>query len=90
MPFVTNPLLIALSNTSKSCFNTVGIVSYYDFVIYLKNLLQSKSTVISVKDSDFPSKGFKPLKTSIKSIKIDKLPYWKDSLSRYIKDKYEA
>ena len=66
-----------------------GKISYYDFVLKLKNLLNSSSKILSVSDSEFKSKGFKPLKTAIKSAKIKELPNWEDALLRYVKDKYE-
>lgn len=62
-----------------------GKVSFYKFVLYLKKLLKSKSKIVPVKDSYFPSVGFKPLKTSIVSTKIKKPRNWKVALREYVK-----
>jgi len=59
--------------------------SYYEFVKYIKKILNSKSKIIPVKDSYFPSLGFKPLKTSIKSIKLKKMRSWKIAIKDYLK-----
>ena len=47
-----------------------GELSYFAFVNKIKKITNSSSNVIEAKDSDFPSNGFKPLKTSINSIKL--------------------
>tara|TARA_B100001175_G_C19464478_1_gene618347 strand:- start:147 stop:992 length:846 start_codon:yes stop_codon:yes gene_type:complete len=61
-----------------------GFISYYEFIIYLKKKIKSKSKIISVKDSYFKSKNFKPLRTSITSIKLKKLRGWKEALGDYL------
>ena len=48
-----------------------GKISYLKFVNELKKLLKSKSKIISVKDKHFKSLGFKPLRTSMKSKKLN-------------------
>ena len=63
-----------------------GRVSYFNFVKHIKLLLNSKSKIIPVKDSFFPSEGFKPLKTSLKSIKLKPIRNWKLALEEYIKN----
>ena len=62
-----------------------GKVSYLEFVQEIKKKLKSNSKIISVKDNSFPSLGFKPLKTSLKSKKI-KLRNWKIALNEYLKN----
>jgi len=61
-----------------------GNLSYYEFVNKIKAITGSKSKIIQVKDSDFPSDGFKPLKTAITSSKIKKTRSWEEALSEYI------
>lgn len=61
-----------------------GKISYLKFVRIIKKKLKSDSKIIPVKDSDFPSLGFKPLKTSLKSKKIY-LRKWNIALNEYIK-----
>ena len=63
-----------------------GKTSYYEFVKYIKKILDSKSKIIPVKDSYFHSFGFKPLKTSIKSIKLKKMRSWKTAIRDYLKN----
>ncbi len=62
-----------------------GKVSYFNFVKYIKGRLNSKSKLISVRDSYFVSEGFKPLRTALKSSKIKDLRHWKSALDEYIK-----
>ena len=61
-----------------------GKVSYLDFVKYIKLLVNSKSKIIPVKDSFFLSKGYKPLKTSLKSTKLNSMRNWKLAMKEYI------
>jgi len=56
-----------------------GKISYLKFVQEIKRLIKSNSKIVSVKDRNFPSLGFKPLKTSLKSKKI-KLKNWKKAI----------
>jgi len=62
-----------------------GKVSYLEFVKYIKFRLNSKSKIISVKDSYFASDGFKPLRTALRSSKIKNFRHWKLALKEYIK-----
>ena len=61
-----------------------GKVSYLKFVQEIKKIIKSDSKIVSVKDISFPSLGFKPLKTSLKSKKI-KLRNWKKALNEYLR-----
>ncbi len=61
-----------------------GKVSYYEFVLYIKNLLKSKSKIIPVKDEYFKSKGFKPLRTAIVSKKLNDMRSWKHAIKNYL------
>ena len=62
-----------------------GNLSYYEFVNKIKAITGSKSKIIRAKDSDFPSDGFKPLKTAIKSNKLKKIRSWDKALLEYLK-----
>jgi len=62
-----------------------GCLSYYEFVNKIKDIIGSKSKIFKAKDSDFPSDGFKPLKTAITSNKIKKIRTWIKALSEYLK-----
>ncbi len=61
-----------------------GKTSYFEFVKYMKKILESKSKIIPAKDKDFISVGLKPLRTSLKSTKLPKLRNWKKSLNEYL------
>ena len=64
--------------------NNSGVSNYYNFVIYLKKLMFSKSKIIPVKDNYFKSTAEKPLRNSIKSYKLKSLRHWKIALKEYI------
>ena len=61
-----------------------GQLSYFKFVKKIKEVMKSKSNIIKAKDSDFPSKGFKPLKTALKSNKIQPGRNWEKALRDYL------
>ena len=61
-----------------------GKVSYYEFVLFIKKLLKSKSKITSVKDEYFKSKGFKPLRTAIMSKKLSGMRSWEDAIKNYL------
>lgn len=63
-----------------------GWVSYYDLVVKIRNILKAENTVIRAKDQDFPSAGFKPLKTGLSSIKIKALRPYEDALKEFIEN----
>ena len=65
-----------------------GSCSYYDFVQYLSDLLESKSEIEAVKDNHFPSQGLKPLKTKMKSIYLPDLRNWKDAIKEYLQNTF--
>ena len=67
-----------------------GRVSYYEFVLFIKNKMKSKSKITPVKDKFFKSKGFKPLRTAIVSKKISGMRSWKTAINDYLKIKYNA
>ncbi len=64
-----------------------GKVSYFEFVKYIKKILSSKSKVKPVKDKHFKSEGFKPLKTSLISIRKNKMRNWKKAVNEYLETK---
>jgi dTDP-4-dehydrorhamnose reductase len=61
-----------------------GKISYFDFVSKIRDLLNSNVRIIRAKDRDFNSRGYKPLKTAMKSVKIEPLRSWEDALYAYI------
>lgn len=61
-----------------------GKISYFEFVKYIKNFLSSKSKIKPVKDKYFKSDGFKPLKTSLKSLRKTKMRNWKKAINEYL------
>lgn len=61
-----------------------GKISYFEFVKYIKNSLSSKSKIKPVKDKYFKSDGFKPLKTSLKSLRKTKMRNWKKAINEYL------
>ncbi len=65
--------------------SNVGQLSYYNFVKKIKEIMNSDSKIIEAKDSDFFSKGFKPLKTAIRSNKLKKIRSWEKALFEYLK-----
>ncbi len=65
-----------------------GKVSYYDFVKKFAELLKADIKLKRAKDSEFPSLGHKPLKTSMKSIKLPPIRNWEVALYDYV-SKYQ-
>ena len=61
-----------------------GNVNYYEFILELKSLLSAENDVQAAKDSDFPGKGHKPLRTAIASNKLQPVSGWQDALKRYV------
>jgi len=61
-----------------------GKISYFEFVKYIKKILSSKSKIKPVKDKFFKSEGFKPLKTSLKSLRKIKMRNWKKAINEYL------
>ena len=64
-----------------------GSVSYYDFTARLKDRMKSSSDLSRGKDSDFPSKTKKPLKTHIISNRIGPMRPWADALDAFLADR---
>lgn len=61
-----------------------GRVSYFDFVMRIRELLKSDVNIMRAKDSEFKALGYKPLKTAMKSIKLKPMRNWGDALCEYI------
>lgn len=61
-----------------------GVTSYYDFVCALKDLLGSNSIVHRAKDKDFPAFGLKPLRTALRSVRLEPMRSWKEALEAYV------
>ena len=62
-----------------------GKTNYFEFISYLKKMINSKSKIIPVKDSYFKSKGFKILNASLKSNKLKHLRSWELAIQDYVK-----
>lgn len=63
-----------------------GMASYYDFVHELVRLLGAQAELKRAKDSEFNAFGYKPLKTALRSIKLEPMRFWKDALSEYVEN----
>jgi dTDP-4-dehydrorhamnose reductase len=63
-----------------------GSVSYFDLVATILQMTGSEASLTSVKDSDFPFSGKKPLKTSMTSEKLQPLRSWEDALKSYLEN----
>lgn len=61
-----------------------GMVSYYDFIAKLIEILKVDANLTRAKDKDFPALAYKPLNTALRSIKLEPLRSWQDALSDYI------
>jgi dTDP-4-dehydrorhamnose reductase len=61
-----------------------GWVSYFDFVLLIKDLLGADNKIHRAKDHDFHSTCFKPLRTGLKSSKIKSLRNYEIALKEYI------
>lgn len=61
-----------------------GWVSYYDFVKKITQILGTKTIIRRAKDADFPSKGYKPLQTGLKSVKLPPLRNYEIALEEYL------
>lgn len=61
-----------------------GVVSYYDFIATLIEIMKADVKLTRAKDKDFPALAYKPLNTALKSIKLAPLRSWEDALSEYI------
>lgn len=61
-----------------------GPVSYYDFIRTLVEYLGAEVDLVRAKDADFPSSGYKPLRTALMSQKIAPMRPWEDALREYV------
>jgi len=60
--------------------------SYYILALKIAEVLNKDVTIHKAKDSDFPSIGRKPLRTTLKSNKLKPLRPWKEALTEYLED----
>lgn len=65
----------------------LGMVSYYDFVAKLIEILKADVNLVKAKDKNFKSLVFNPSRTPLKSIKLEPLRSWEDALCEYITGK---
>lgn len=80
-------LLSLLDNNSEFGIYHIankGNISYYDFVLEFAKAINYPGKITQALDSDFPSLAPNPLRTGLESIKIDYMPFWKESLEEYI------
>lgn len=63
-----------------------GSCSYYDFVMALKTLMHSPSTIHRAKDADFPGLAPKPLRTALLSRRLPPLRPWREALAEFVAD----
>ena len=61
-----------------------GMVSFYDFIARVIELLGIDTKLVRAKDKDFGGLGLKPLRSALESIKIAPLRSWQEALSEYI------
>ncbi|ODS30081.1 MAG: dTDP-4-dehydrorhamnose reductase [Candidatus Scalindua rubra] len=61
-----------------------GCVSYYDFVIRIKELMNADNNIYRAKDSDFSSEIYKPLRTALQSVKLKPIRSYEDALLDYV------
>ena len=61
-----------------------GIVSYYDFIAKLMEILKADVNLVRAKDKDFPGLSYKPPKGALKSVKLEPLRSWQDALYEYV------
>jgi dTDP-4-dehydrorhamnose reductase len=76
-------LLMGNANYGRYHTANSGVVTYYDFVCALRDLLGSASKVDRAKDADFPSYPPKPVKVAIRSTRMAPLRSWQDALAAY-------
>ena len=61
-----------------------GVVSFYDFIARVIEMMGVETNLVRAKDRDFGGLGHKPLKAALKSVKLKPLRSWQDALSEYI------
>lgn len=61
-----------------------GRVSYYEFVVSLRDLLGKQNVIHRCKDADFSGKGLKSLNTALTTINGKPMRPWRDALSAYL------
>ncbi len=66
-----------------------GITSYYDLIAKLIEILGADANLVRAKDKDFPALGYKPLRTALKSVKLEPLRSWQDALYAYVTEELE-
>ena len=67
-----------------------GKASYYDLVLKIVRLLGADVHLDRAKDKDFPALGPKPLKTAVRSLKLEPLRGWEEALQAYMQTEVKA
>ena len=70
-----------------------GFCTWYDFTKEIYRIMNINIELIPVDRKGRTGKMRRPLFTALKNVKAEKLgirlPYWKDALNRYLKEKYK-
>ena len=61
-----------------------GMVSYYDFIANLAEIMGIEADLVRAKEHDFDSLGYKPLRLALLSVKLGPNRSWQDALSEYV------
>ncbi|MCG2825565.1 MAG: NAD(P)-dependent oxidoreductase [Thermoplasmatales archaeon] len=76
--------LIEKENSGIYHVSNSGKTNIYSFVKKLCELMESNAKIIKVKENDFKSIAYKPLKLALKSVKIEPLRKWEDALHEFV------
>ena len=63
-----------------------GRVSYYDFIVALRDMAGFDNRITAARDADFPALAHKPLRTAMRSDKLEPMRPWQEALSCYLRD----
>lgn len=63
-----------------------GAVSYYDFILALRDMAGFDNPVRPALDRDFPALAHKPLRTAMRSNKLPPLRSWREALAAYLQE----
>jgi len=61
-----------------------GMLSFYDFIAKVIEMLGVDAKLARAKDKDFGGLGLKPLRSALKSVKLEPLRSWQEALYEYI------
>lgn len=62
-----------------------GIATYYEFIAKIIEMLGADPKLLTAaKDADFPSLGYKPLKSALKTVRLKPMRPWQEALAEYV------